>query len=308
MASPPALLALSDELLLHVCAFLDVPELLSVSRVMRIPIPLPVSSTAIANPKLTTRVQTCHRLRRISLDPILHHTRLFITTPLTISYHLPRRPSLITLRPPASTIYLTTIHLAARALSRALTALHLKARLSRRPPISLLVSHNILPTECCKHDHTTGEVIYGGLAPGLIGLKRSVEKERVKDRLRRWVVGERRMGVMRVAAERGWVDTLRGQELMGRGKDRERLSVRLLVQRFARRARGLDGGGGAAMTTGRWGRSAVTTTMTTAKDRSRVREAPTRAHVLALRRFWEGVSQREGNCVVAVDAASSIWD
>lgn len=127
------------------------------------------------------------------------------------------------------------------------------------------------------------------MAPALVGVKRRVEKEKVKDRLRRWVVGERRGGVLRIAAERGWVDanTDDGEEgAVCKGRDRERLSVRFLVQRFARRAaaRGPHDQHAVAAPGRRWGRAAA--------GGCRVEE-PTRAHVLGLRKFWEKV-EKEG--------------
>ncbi|KAI9800955.1 MAG: hypothetical protein M1833_003092 [Piccolia ochrophora] len=248
----PSLLAISDELLLHVFDFLDIPELLATSR-------------------------TCHRLRSIALDPILHSHRLSHAS-ITLSQHLPLRPALSSLHPPTSTIYLTRTHLAARALSRSLISIRLNRSLSRRPPVATLVTHNILPPECCRPDPRTGEVVYGsGLAPSLVGARRSVERERVKDRLRTWVGERRRERGKEVAEARGWVAAGGGWEEEEEEGARGRESVRSLVRRFAGRARGLE------RRENRWDRAV--------RERKGGRDPPPRAHVLGLRRFWERVGK-----------------
>lgn len=96
-----------------------------------------------------------------------------------------------------------------------------------------------------------------GLAPGLVEVKRKVERERVRDFLRGWVEEWRK---------KGWE---KGQ---GKG-DEERVEVRRMARRFAGESDTRD--------KPRWGR------------RLEIREAPTRAKVLGLRRFWEKVG-REG--------------
>ncbi|KAI9818850.1 MAG: hypothetical protein M1827_007671 [Pycnora praestabilis] len=200
------LLGLCDELLLHIFAFLDVPELLSASR---------------------------------------------------------QRPSLSSIAPPTSTIYLSSTYLAGRRLSRSLISIRLNRSLSHRPSASSLISVNILPEECCRHDRETGEVLWGGgLAPSIIEVKRKVEREKVKDGLRAWLAG------------RAEVVERRSQ----RGGDKEKPSVRSLVQRFARRTGGKDG------RECRW-------SYPSAEKRRRGGE-PARANVLGLRKFWEGVGMQ----------------
>ncbi|KAI9850529.1 MAG: hypothetical protein M1838_005538 [Thelocarpon superellum] len=254
----PSLLALCDELLLHIFAFLDVPELLNSSR-------------------------TCHRLRHISLDPILHQHRLHHASQC-LSHQLDRRRSLSSLLPPTSTIYLSRTHSAARALSRSLIAIRLNRSLSHRPSASSLVTSNILPSECCRHDAATGEVIYGGgVAPLLVGARRSVERERVKDRLR-GSVGARKG--REVAEKRGWISAAGSS---GAREERERPNVRNMAARFARRARvATSEASGREAGSSRWGRAVAA-----AKEREKARalEAPTRAKVLGLRRFWESVGR-----------------
>lgn len=92
-----------------------------------------------------------------------------------------------------------------------------------------------------------------GMAPSLVEVKRKVERERVRDFLRGWVEEWRRKGSEMAKAE-------------------EKVEVRRIARRFA----GKD-----TKEQSRWGR------------RIEVREAPTRAKVLGLRRFWEKVG-REG--------------
>jgi hypothetical protein len=111
----------------------------------------------------------------------------------------------------------------------------------------------VLPKECY------GRGRDGGLAPSLVETKRRVERERVKDVLRGWVEEWRR----------------RGSEIGERGSEGEgRPDVRRMARRFAGRE-------GSGREVPRWGR------------RVDVKEAPTRAKVLGLRRFWEKVG-REG--------------
>ena len=100
---------------------------------------------------------------------------------------------------------------------------------------------------------------YGGrgLAPSLVETKRRVERERVKDVLRGWVEEWRR----------------RGSEKRVGGEGEEKMDVRRMARRFAR-----EEGRGEGQ---RWGKRVV------------VKEAPARAKVLGLRRFWEKVG-REG--------------
>lgn len=117
----------------------------------------------------------------------------------------------------------------------------------------------VLPQECVVKGRGFGE----GMAPGLVGLKRKIERERVKDGLRGWVEEWRR---------KGWEERRRLDELNGaEGKP----DVRRLVRRFAR-----DRTTNNSDSRQRWGGNA-----------ERRREDPTRANVLGLKRFWEGVGR-----------------
>ncbi|KAI9706621.1 MAG: hypothetical protein M1836_003630 [Candelina mexicana] len=230
-----SLLALCDELLLLICSSLDIPELLSASRV-------------------------CYRFRSIALDPILHAHRLQYASVL-LAYSLPQRPPLSSLLPPISSIYLSSVHFRARTLSRSFISIKLNRSLSQRPSASSLITSNILPEECCRQDSRTGQIIWGGgVAPGIIGVKRKIEKEQLKDGLRVWIA--RRADAV--------------EKRLHSGQEREKPSVRSLVQRFARRAGGKE-------REGRWGKGVL--------ERRKKANEPTRAHVLGLKRFWEGVGR-----------------
>lgn len=175
--SPPTLPNLPSELLLHILTYLDVPDLLSLSR-------------------------TSHYIRHLSLDPLLHSARLHRAS-FTLERYIPFRPSLAELM--AHRIYITRTTLAARNLGRNLIMIKLNRQLLKRPSADQLVELGVLPRECFKKGG-------GFLAPALVETKRKVERERVKDVLRGWVgewkvraglmgdgVEERRPDVRRIA-------------------------------------------------------------------------------------------------------------
>ncbi|KAG4412666.1 hypothetical protein IFR04_014207 [Cadophora malorum] len=234
--TPPNLPTLPSELLLHILSFLDIPDLLTLTR-------------------------TSHPLRSLSLDPLLHIARLHRAS-ISLSHSLPLRPSLADLM--AHRIYITRTTLAARSLGRNLIKIKLNRQLLKRPSAEELVQLGVLPRECWGRKG-------GGmaLAPALVETKRRVERERVKDTLRHWVEEWRRRGSEVVEA--------RGVEELGGGKP----DVRRMARRFGRDREMRDireNREGA-----RWG----------AQRRER-REAPTRAKVLGLRRFWERVGREGG--------------
>ncbi|XXG95364.1 hypothetical protein Hte_001626 [Hypoxylon texense] len=142
---------LPNEVLTHILTFLDVSDLLVTSRIN-------------------------HHFRTLSLHPILHalrlrHARLCLPPLLTS----PSRPTLAELI--ARHIFLTHTTQISRRLARNLVAIRLSRRLPLRPSAESLVQRGVLPPE----------VVEGSVAPGLVAKKRAVEKERLKDGLRRWV-------------------------------------------------------------------------------------------------------------------------
>ncbi|KAI1374428.1 hypothetical protein F4677DRAFT_167264 [Hypoxylon crocopeplum] len=144
---------LPNEILMHILTFLDVSDLLAISRIN-------------------------HHFRTLSLHPITHALRLrrarHSLPPLLTS---PSRPTLAELI--ARHIFLTHTTQISRRLARNLVAIRLSRRLPLRPSAESLVQRGVLPPE----------VVEGSVAPGLVAKKRAVEKEKLKDGLRRWVGG-----------------------------------------------------------------------------------------------------------------------
>jgi hypothetical protein len=199
----------------------------------------------------------------LSFSRTSHHMRHLSIDPLLHLHRLHRASSTLSryfpLRPSlaelmAHRIYITRTTLAARSLGRNLIKIKLNRQLLKRPSAEQLVEMGVLPKECY------GRQGAACLAPSLVETKRKVERERVKDVLRGWVEEWRRRGSER--RERG-----AGGE--------EKLDVRRMARRFAGQGREVE------KEVPRWGR------------RVDVKEAPTRAKVLGLRRFWEKVG-REG--------------
>lgn len=108
-------------------------------------------------------------------------------------------------------IFLTPTSVVSRKLARSLVAIRLQRRLAARPSVDVLVQRSVLPGECvpipASHREKAGSrsrktpspASYGGrseqvelrhgivVAPALVARRREVERERVKDSLRRWV-------------------------------------------------------------------------------------------------------------------------
>jgi len=157
------ILSFPDELLFHILTYLDVPELLNVSR-------------------------TNHHLRHLCLDPLLHTARLARAS-LTIERSIPCRPPLSELV--QHRIYISRTSLAARNLGRNLIKIKLNRSLLYRPSAERLVEQGVLPGECLQPN----------IAPSLISTKRRIEKEKVKDILRNWIEEWRRKGSRAAKAE-----------------------------------------------------------------------------------------------------------
>ncbi|CAD0115245.1 unnamed protein product, partial [Aureobasidium uvarum] len=187
----PSLEALPDELLLQIMSDLDYPFLLALSRVS-------------------------HRLRSVSLDHVLYLHRLHMSSVHLLSF-LPQRPSLRSIQPPASAIYLTRTHVAARNLHFRLLSATLNRSLSRRPTVSSLVNARILPKDCCRRDRSSGEIIV--THSGLYERKRKLELEKFKEGMRIWLEKKARA-------------ISRRKSIVG--------GVGILVWRFTKRSKGPD--------------------------------------------------------------------
>ncbi|KEY66754.1 hypothetical protein S7711_07541 [Stachybotrys chartarum IBT 7711] len=154
---------LPNEVLLHVLGYLDVSDLLATSR-------------------------TSHLLRSLSLAPILHQYRLrhcrLLLPPLLTS---PSRPSLADLI--ARHIFLTNTSVVSRRLARSLVSIRLARRLAARPSAEALVERAVLPPEC-----VPGRAAVH-VAPSLVATRKAIEKERLKDGLKKWMAVKWRRAV-----------------------------------------------------------------------------------------------------------------
>ncbi|KHN95889.1 F-box domain, cyclin-like protein [Metarhizium album ARSEF 1941] len=151
---------LPNEVLLHVLGFLDVSDLLA-----------------------TSRLQSNHLLRSLSLAPILHHYRLQrtrqILPPLLSS---PTRPTIADLI--SRSIFLTHTSIVSRRLAWSLVSIRLSRRLAARPSAEALVQRCVLPKECVPGMSSVH------IAPALVAKRKAIEKEKVKDGLRRWIAAK----------------------------------------------------------------------------------------------------------------------
>ena len=290
--------SLPPEVLLHVLSFLEVPDLLQLSR-------------------------TSHALREVACDPLLHLERLHHTS-CVLSILLARRPSKSSISPPNSWIWLSKTNVLSRQISKSLIRIRLShnlehrpspfdlvqrailpsvcttysshvspvliqsqqavqrhrlkdglgKKLERRPSVGSLVSLNILPEECARHN----------VSPAIVATRRRVIRESLKDGLRAWVEGRG------IQAQKKKADELEAVE---------RITVKGLVRRFAARktAQDVDAHLLDPLTLEKkraqamWGRE-VEVAKRNAERRTAVHGTcaqPTRAHVLGLKKFWEGV-------------------
>ncbi|OAA51520.1 F-box domain, Skp2-like protein [Metarhizium rileyi] len=149
---------LPNEVLLHVLGFLDVSDLLAASRIN-------------------------HFLRSLSLAPILHHYRLRRTrqdlSPLLSSSNRPTVADLI-----SRSIFLTHTSVVSRRLAWSLVSIRLSRRLAARPSAEALVQRCVLLKECVPGMSSVH------IAPALVAKRKAIEKEQVKDGLRRWIAAK----------------------------------------------------------------------------------------------------------------------
>jgi len=114
----------------------------------------------------------------------------------------PSRPSLADLI--AHSIFLTHTSVVSRRLARSLVSIRLSRRLAARPSPETLVERAVIPRECVPG--MTPVLV----SPAIAARRRDVERERVKDGLRRWIAAkwrgevlEREEGVRRMDESRG---------------------------------------------------------------------------------------------------------
>ncbi|KAF4121407.1 FBOX protein [Geosmithia morbida] len=173
---PPALDALPNEILFHILRFLDVNDVLSTSR-------------------------TSQHLRIVSLAPLLHIYRLRrvreVLPPLLWS---PERPSLGNLI--SRSIFMTNTSVVSRQLARSLVSIRLSRRLAARPSAEALVERAVLPKECVPGMAPVH------VSPSILQRGRTIERERIKDGLRRWVEAKWRNEVQeREKRQRRWEES-----------------------------------------------------------------------------------------------------
>ncbi|KAG5927882.1 hypothetical protein E4U53_002787 [Claviceps sorghi] len=144
---------------------------------------------------------TNHVLRDVSLSPILHRYRLQRTRevlpPLLWS---PSRPTVADLM--ARSIFRTHTSVVSRRLARSLVSIRLSRSLASRPPVEALVERCVLPKECVPGLSSVH------ISPGLVAKRKAIEREKVKDGLRRWI-GGKWMGEVRHREQelRRWYET-----------------------------------------------------------------------------------------------------
>lgn len=285
---------LPEEILHLILSFLHVPDLLQCTRV-------------------------CHLLRSLATDPILHIERLHrashnlnrelsvrrskasISPPnawiwlsrtymlsrsigkslikIRLSYNLQRRPSSRDLveraiLPSYATLVSPVLIQSQRAVHKGKLKATLCRKLERRPSMKSLVSSNIIPEECARRT----------ISPVLVETRRRVIKESLKDGLRAWVENRG------LKAQRQRIAEL---------DETEKTTVKALVRRLTARRLAVeleDKVDSASLekrrAQARWGRALEAQRM---KDERKSQSPgadclhPTRAHVLGMKRFWEGV-------------------
>lgn len=293
---------LPEEILLQLISFLEVDDLLQLSR-------------------------TSHKLRELACDPFLHLERLHYASH-ALNSALLRRPSRAAISPPNAWIWLNKTNVLSRQISRSLTKIRLQHNLERRPSVDSLVSSNILPATCATYSST--------VSPALIQSHRAIQKQRLKDGLGRKLERRpsvhslismnilpeecaRRMSptilakkrqVMRESLKdglRAWVEG-RGLQAQKRKAEEmeftERRTVKILAHRFTAKRLAVESEDHKGCVElekrraqARWGRELE---VARRRDDRRANSNggcphPTRAHVLGLKRFWESVIRSPGS-------------
>jgi hypothetical protein len=146
------LTTLPPEVLLNIFKYLEIPDLLQTSR-------------------------TCHQLRTLACDPLLHLTRLHSASQ-TLSYLLARRASKSSISPPSSWIWMSKTNVLSRQISKSLIRIRLSHNLEHRPSPAELVERAILPPACCSSYSSP-------VSPALIQSHQAVQRRSLRDRLAR---------------------------------------------------------------------------------------------------------------------------
>jgi hypothetical protein len=284
---------LPPEVRLHVLSFLGVDDLLQLSR-------------------------TSLDLRNLACDPLLHLERIHHASRV-VDRALAARPSRAAISPPHAWIWLSKTNVLSKQISKSLTKIRLSHNLERRPTVQDLVARAILPATCTSvspgliqsHRAIQKQRLKDGLgrklgrrpsvhslvslnilpeecatrrmSPTIIAKRRQVMRETLKDGLRAWVEGRGLQAQKRKADEMEFIER-RTVKSLAKRFTAKKLAVELetstdRVDLENRKARA------------RWGREVE---VTRRKEERRATSNsgcshPTRAHVLGLKRFWEGV-------------------
>ncbi|KIV80146.1 hypothetical protein PV11_07667 [Exophiala sideris] len=289
--------ALPPEVLLSVFSYLDVSDLLQASR-------------------------TCHALRDVACDPLLHLERLHHASYI-LSVALPRRPLKSSISPPNSWIWLSRTNVLSRQISKSLIRIRLSHNLEHRPSPRDLIERAILPSTCSTYSSPVSpaliqsqqailrrrlkdglgrklgmrpsmdslvslnimpeECLRRSVSPAIVATRRKVIRESLKDGLRAWVEGRA------LQAQKKKADEVEAAE---------KHTVKNLVRRYAARKLAVERAEKIdpvnlekRKAQAKWGRE-----VEVARKNEERRAAahgscahPTRAHVLGLKKFWEGV-------------------
>lgn len=287
---------LPTELLIRILSYLDVNDLHHVAR-------------------------TCHTLRDLACDPLLHLERLH-RVHFSLSTALEHRPSRASLSPPNAWIWLSKTNVLSRQISKSLVRIRLSHNLEHRPQAHELVARSILPSTCTTYSslvspaliqshqavekaqkaHKLGrklerrpsvaslvslnimpeECARRTMSPTIFATRRRIIREKLKDGLRAWIEGRG------VQAQKRKADEMEATE---------RSTVRNLAKRFTARIleQQQDTRDPVVLekkrTQRKWGREVE---MARRKEERRANSnggcaQPTRAHVLGLKRFWEDI-------------------
>ena len=287
---------LPSEVLLKLLSYLEVNDLLQISR-------------------------TCHLLRDLACDPLLHLERLHRVS-FTLTRALGHRPSKASISPPNAWIWLSKTNVLSRQISKSLIRIRLSHNLEHRPEPEDLVARSILPLSCTTYSSP--------VSPALIQSQQAIQKQKLKDGLGRKL--EKRPSVNSLVSKnimpeecakrrisptifatrrkvirenlkdglRAWVEG-RGVQAQKRKADEmdscERSTVKDLAKRFTAkilqeqttRRDSIDSEKTRAQA--KWSRDVE---MARREEERRTSSnggcpQPPRAHVLGLKRFWEGV-------------------
>ena len=296
MSASLSLETLPAEVLLRILSYLDVHELHHVTR-------------------------TCHLLRDLACDPLLHLERLH-RVHFILASALEHRPSRSSLSPPNAWIWLSKTNVLSRRISKSLIRIRLSHNLEHRPHPQDLVARSILPPACTSYSSLVSPVLIQSqqavekaqkaqqlgrklerrpsvaslvslnimpeecarrtISPTIFATRRRIIRENLKDGLRAWCDGRGIQAQKRKAAEMECT---------------ERSTVRSLAKRFTEKFSQEQENSRDCVVVekkraqAKWGKEVE---MARRKEERRVNSnggcaQPTRAHVLGLKRFWEDV-------------------